>query len=850
MSSALLLALSLAQAGQRPLYAAATRLIDEHYLWVERLDAARATEEAAEAAEEAIPWLIATPVEGAISLRHGSEGEFARVPLPGPALAELPDALERLEDAILKEGTALPDDLELSVELLRGAARALDRPSVVLAGERLDRFDERIRGTTSGVGARVGLVDGELTVKSIFEGSPAERGGLRTGDVILRIDGVSTLGMPVSRAVERIRGPEDSEVRLVVRRAGTGGPAELELALVRAEMVLPNVRWEREGAVGVIAIDHFSDRTESLLLEALTELEAAGPLAGVVLDLRGNTGGSMIQAARTVDLFLQGGLVVRTAGRGGAPVDGLLHEIHARPGGDRLDLPLAVLIDDQSASASEIVAGALQAHGRALLLGDRSYGKGTVQKIYTLRGGEAPVRLKLTVAEYRLEGDLPVAEVGLTPDLFTQTAVFGRNGVSLPEPAAPGQRALVFVDERPGWREEVAVPERGDALRAFGIALVEGAEGADRPAMARALERALAAARAEEERRLVESFAARGVDWQSGGGAAPTAEAFSAGPPPVQVTLRFEDAPAPGARVRLLAEVRATGEAPLHRVRLRLSTEDEDLPWDDVILPIGALGPGEQRSGAATVAVPLGEARRQDQIEVRLEAEELPTLALAPLVAEIAGRAPPRLGARAALAPREDHQEVVVALTNHGPGALTGLRARLAWPELEGVELLAREAAEPALGAGETTTLRLPLRLGADAGAELPLELIVDAEQLVRPLTLPLALPRSGEPVEVAPPRLRVEAPLAALPGPLMVRVEAEDEQGLADLSLWQGGQKLAWAEGGGRQLRLEVPLTLAEGSTVIFARVHDLEGVETVERVLVRGLVEDGEASAEGEAP
>lgn len=849
MTCALLLVLSNALAGDRPLYDEAVRLIERHYLRLSTVDPELAFLGAAEAAESAVPWLIVDSSGSQLALHHGGGGPFARLERAPKSLGELPAALERLEDAILAEGSALPDDVELSVELLRGTMEALDRPSVVMAGDRLERFDERIRGTTSGVGARIAMLSGELTVRAVVEDSPAASGGLESGDVILRIDGASTVGMTVSRAVDRIRGPEGTQVKLVVRRMRGGAPRELELTLTRAELVLPNVSWEREGTLGWIRVDHFSDRTESLMRQALGELEAEGPLSGIMLDLRGNAGGSMIQSARAADLFLEEGLLVRTVGRGGAPVDGLLHEVHARPGADRLRVPLIVLVDDQSASASEILAGALQSHGRALLLGDRTYGKGTVQKIFTLRAGEDPVRIKLTVAEYRLEGDRPVADVGLAPDLWVRTATFGKGGVSLPAPGAAEERALQFVDEGPGWRTGEAPPHREDPLRMLAGDVLRAAASEEQAAMLAALDAVLAERQIEEERRLMDAFAARGIDWSAGGAQAlPVGELYEAGPLPVQAELSFDDPPAPGARVHLTASVRSVSDLPLQRARLRLVTEQGNLPWDDVVLPIGALLPGEARTASATVSIPLGSPQRQDALQLRFEAEGMPTQSAGTRIVELAARPTPALRARARLLPKGDHHEVAITLDNEGQGVLTGVRARFAYPDAGVVELLEREVGVPAIGAGESASLRIGVKLAAGGDGPVPLDLIVDAEQLVEPLRLPLALDRGGDMATVAPPTLTLGAPLSALPGPLTLVIEARDDQGLADLVVWQGSEKIAWATGAGRRMRLEVPVQVPAGLTVLSARVHDHAGVEVDQRVVVRG-VPDGDAAAQGQA-
>jgi len=829
-----------ARAGDRPLYSAAVALIQDRYLRPESVDPDRAFVEAADAAEDAVPWLRAEPEAGGVVLRGGDGAPFAHVPGPAGELEGLPAALERLEDAVVAQGEALPGALVLPVELLRGVTRVLDRPSMIMSGERLDRFDERIRGTASGVGARVGLVGGEITIKAIFSDSPAEKGGLRTGDVILRIDGVSTVGMSVNAAVERIRGPEGSVVSLHLRRHIGQGVEELDVSLARAEIELPNVSWERDDDVGYIAIDHFSDLTEHGVLQAVADLQRQGPVRGYVLDLRGNGGGSMLQAARTADLFLDHGVIVRTAGRGGEAADGLIRVLEAGPGRDLLDEPLIVLVDGDSASASEIVAGALSTQGRALLFGDRTYGKGTVQKIFTLRGGEEPIRLKLTVAEYRLDGDRPVADVGLAPDLWTRVATFGKGGVQIPEQVGPeGARVLFVQDASEG--EGAA----RDPTRDLAEAVVRAASGPGRAAEELALGAELARARAEEDARLVRAMATRGLDWGQGAALA-AGDPMLVGPPPITVDVRLEDPASPGARSEVVAHVRSTGDAPLTRAFLRLASEEGDLPWDGVVLPIGRLEPGQEATARATVTLPLSTPRREDVVSVRLEAEGRPVQAVGTLDVVVGARSAPALRAKARLIRGADAAKVAIDLEALGPGSLTGLRVRFAWPDTPGVELLDREAGAPSVAAGGSASFELGLRLPEQLEDPLPLELVVDAEQLADPLILPLRLPLDGGVQVVAPPALSLSAPLRVGAGPMTLSVDARDDEGLEELSVWLDGQKLALLEPADRRLHLDLPLDVEVGSRTLLVRARDSDGATTTERLVLHGLAHEADPAAD----
>lgn len=841
-SIALLLLLTAhpAQAGDRPLYASAVGLIRDRYLRPETVDPDRAFVEAADAAEDAVPWLRAEEEGDGVTLTGGDGASFAHVGGPGGDLDALPAALERLEDAIEGEGEALPADLRLSVELLRGVSHVLDKPSMIMSGERLDRFDERIRGTASGVGARVGLVGGELTIKAIFSGSPAEQGGLRLGDVILRIDGVSTVGMNVSDAVDRIRGQDGSVVVLRIRRHVGGATSEIDVPLTRAEIELPNVSWERDDDVGYIAIDHFSDLTEHGLIDAIADIQRAGPVRGYVLDLRGNAGGSMLQAARTADLFLDHGVIVRTAGRDGGAADGLIRSLEAGPGRDLLDEPLVVLVDGDSASASEIVAGSLQTLGRALLFGDRTYGKGTVQKIFTLRDGGAPIRFKLTVAEYRLDGDRPVAEVGLAPDLWTRVATFGKGGVQLPEQVGPEDARVLFVEDA-----SAAGQAHRDPTRDLAEAVVRASTGPSHAAEEAALKAELARARADEDARLVQAMAARGLDWRRGEGGT-SGDPMLVGPAPMTVDIKLEDPASPGSRSEVVARVRATGDQPLTRATLRLASEEGDLPWDGVVLPIGRLDPGQEATVRATVTLPLNTPRREDLLSVRLEAEGRPVQSVGTLDVVVGPHPQPALRARARLIREGDAAKVAIDIDDLGPGALSGLRVRFAWPDTPGVELLDREAGSPSLAAGGSASFELGLRLPEQMSGPLALDLLLDAEQLVDPLILPLHLPLDGGVEVVSPPTLSLDAPLRAPVGRVSLSVDARDDEAIDELSVWQGGQKLAFSKVSGMHAHLDVPVELSAGRSAVFVRATDSDGATTEQRLILRGVPREPDPAAD----
>ncbi|MEL6348267.1 MAG: S41 family peptidase [Myxococcota bacterium] len=826
------------------MYDRAVDLINERYLKIDEFDAENSLLLAAEAVEDAIPWLVVEPAGEDISLRHGQRGEFA---LFEPALDESEDLvieLERLEQTIRSSPYPIPDDVDLGVELLRGVSRALDRHSVVMYRGRLQRFDERIKGRLTGVGSRIGMDDGILTVREIFPDGPAEKGGLKAGDAILRIDGFSTVGLSTNQSVERIRGPEGSTVVLSVLR----GEQEMDLTFTRAVVRIPNVTWHRQpSGVGIISIETFSEQTNRGLRQALSDFKEAGPLNGLIIDLRGNTGGSMIQACRSVDLFLTEGTVLRTEGRNGAEVRNLLRRFPARVDGDEPEVPMIILVDDRSASASEILAGALMLQDRAVLIGERTHGKGTVQMRHNLRPGdrETRVEMKMTVAEYKLTADRVSiqAGVGLEPDLWVLPAYFSRSGVWLPDALEDRRNnpGVIYVDERAGWRdgegisrdtylEEVAervltaMPASAGWGRADVLAAIEDV----RPALAR-----------EEEALIRKTFSFRGIDWQP-------APAPLIAPPRVDVEVTVVDPPVAGEKVEVRAEIWNRGTAPLYRSRIQLTADSGRLPWDNVTLPVGFIPPGASAIGSVMVTLPTDSPTRVDAVTPRIYGDGFSSVALQPVRLRIDGREDPPLAATARISRNSDGQrQVVLDVENLGPEPLSGLRARLALPEDTGVELLAREAALPDLAPGAKGQTAITAVFPDKLPDTQALELRVNAEGRGEVLRLPVSVPLSGEPVRVEPPRVTATLPVEAPVGPHDVTIMATDDQGLESVTVWWDNDKIAWREGGAIRHRLQLPITIEADHHVLTVKVVDDQGATTYASFHVQGGVDGGAADA-----
>ena len=306
------------------------------------------------------------------------------------------------------------DDKTLIKGAIDGMLAALDPHSGYLDGSDLQRLETMIDGNYSGLGLSVVGEDGAVKVISPFRGSPADEAGVKAGDYITHLDGELIYGLELDEAVARMRGKAGTSIRLTVFRPGRDEPFDVDVT--RGLIELEPVTWKLEkGSIGHIMINEFSRDVGSDVFAAWKALqgEATGRLTGLVLDLRSNPGGSLDEAVALSDLFLSKGQIVSQRGR--ARGESITYDAETVFRGDIAEgLPIVVLIDAGSASASEIVAGALQDHRRAVVMGVRSFGKGSVQSLLPL-GRDAA--LKLTTARYYTPSGHSVQEGGITPDI-------------------------------------------------------------------------------------------------------------------------------------------------------------------------------------------------------------------------------------------------------------------------------------------------------------------------------------------------------------------------------------------------------------------------------------------------
>ena len=302
------------------------------------------------------------------------------------------------------------DDHTLIKGAIDGMLAALDPHSSYAEGADYDALKTLIDGSYGGLGLSVGLEDGTVKVIAPTEDTPAWRAGIKAGDYITHINNELMYGYTLDEAVEKMRGKPGSAIKLTIVRKGRDKP--FDVTLVREEIQLRPVKWEIKEGVGILNINQFANGTGAATEAALTAIDKAtgGHPLGYIVDLRSNPGGSLDEAIRVSDAFLDSGEIVSQRGRDKDDIQ----RYYAKPGDMAHSLPVIVLTDVGSASASEIVAGALQDHKRALVMGQRTFGKGSVQSIAMLGDRTA---LRLTTARYYTPSGHSVQEGGIDPDV-------------------------------------------------------------------------------------------------------------------------------------------------------------------------------------------------------------------------------------------------------------------------------------------------------------------------------------------------------------------------------------------------------------------------------------------------
>ncbi|HQY60758.1 MAG TPA: MXAN_5808 family serine peptidase [Polyangiaceae bacterium] len=539
------------------------------------------------------------------------------------------DVSARLRDvfAFIQEGLRGTEvDLrQVEYAACNGMLHTLDPHSVLLSPEAYKEMNLSTSGQFGGLGIVISIRDQQLTVMNPMPNTPAGRAGVRRHDRIMKIGNESTLNMGLNEAVQHLRGAPGSKVSVWIHRDGADGwPGMKEFVLTRETIKVASVESRLlDGGIGYVRLKQFQANTAADLEKALGELKKSGELKGLVLDLRGNPGGLLDQSARVVDKFIASGPIVATVGN--APEDREEKVAHAP--GTEPNYPIAILVSGNSASASEIVAGAMKNHDRAILIGETTFGKGSVQLVFPDLPDKAA--LKLTIAQYLTEpGDISIQGTGVTPDieLDPMTADLQEMDLTVDQGGTKerdlarslsnarireGQKPAELVRYNLPQKERQELRERGgdpddtfalDFPIRFARDVVAKVPAGKRLEQVRAAKALVAEARSAEIAKVAQDLQALGIDWADAPADVPQASAPAA-PPAVDVkveTDRPNNEGVPGEPMALKLTVTNKGKEPLYR--LAAMTKSDNPMFDNKELVVGKLEPGKSR----TVTAPLG----------------------------------------------------------------------------------------------------------------------------------------------------------------------------------------------------------------------------------------------------
>lgn len=509
----------------------------------------------------------------------------------------------------------------------------LDPHSALLPPKIFEEFKTQTEGEFGGIGIVIGLKDGELTVISPLPNTPAGRAGLRPKDNIVQIDDEATVNMDLTEAVERLRGKIGTSVTIIVDREGS--PSPLEFTLTRDNIIIESVQAKLlknpKGDVGVLKVKSFQEETLGEMKRHLSKMKAQTKnFKGLILDLRNNPGGLLNQAVDIADMFLKDGTIVLTVGAQNQTLE--INQAHRSDADETY--PLVVLVNEGSASASEIVAGALKNNNRAPVLGKTTFGKGSVQSIYGLKSGAA---LKMTVAQYLTPGRASIQSVGITPDIkllpvkvnakqvdVLESETFGEKDLikHLESDLTKKQESLYTLEYYQAQEKELDTPEstylteinpEEDFELRFAQKIVLNTQGEDRKALLTSAKNLLDEEKVQQSTQVAQALQGIGVDWSQ----TPVKNGKPAAAVSFNIISSTPQAMQAGEEAKLELTVRNVGDAPFYR--LIASTESESYLLKNREFIFGKVNPGESKSWQVPLEIPASALSREDQVTFKFQ---------------------------------------------------------------------------------------------------------------------------------------------------------------------------------------------------------------------------------------
>lgn len=634
--------------------------VETRYVEQQRLNPEQMFQSALEAVEREVPEVLFQREPGGRRL-HMAVGRHSTVLVLEPI-----DSFASLNRELRRVAAVLEDKLSPEIEhpdveyaLVNGALSTLDPHTILMPPEAAREMEVDNEGEFGGLGIEITIVDGLLTIKEPIDGTPAAKARLQRDDQIVRIEDESTINMDLEDAVSKLRGPVGAPVNIKVMRKGFDAPRPY--TIIRDVIRVNPVEGQLlPGDIAYLRIKSFHEKVDDDVAALLTELHAKAPngLEGLVLDLRSNPGGYLNQAVDVADRFVSSGVIVSTVEGGRGRRD----QRRAEASGTEPSYPIAVLVNGSSASASEIVAGALRNLDRAVIIGERTFGKGSVQHLYD---NDDDSRLKLTVAKYLTPGDESIQSVGIPPDILLQPSVvqrskekdelpvislYWREWVSREADLDHHLEHVADSAQEPVYRLRYLRPERDDEESEdpdpkddwevqFASDVLSGARGERRAEILASVADVVSRYEAREQKRIAEAFQTLGLDWSA---TTAPADVRASGAPQLDVRLDLgaDGVLRAGEEESVILEVTNRGDRPL--LRLSATTTSDNAWLDHREFYFGRVDPGETARYTQRVVLPDGYGAELAPVKIGFRDADSPNLSEHTVLARTTGRSLPR----------------------------------------------------------------------------------------------------------------------------------------------------------------------------------------------------------------
>lgn len=741
---------------------------------------------------------------------------------------------------------------------IEGMLAELDPHSAFLSPKVYREFKVGTRGEFGGLGIVISIKDGNLTVVSPLEGTPAWRKGIKAGDKIIQIGDESTINMSLTDAVNKLRGKVRTNVRIVISRPGIAAPFPVTItrAIINIDSVQKLMLAENDKRIGYIKLKSFQANTNSDFSAALDEFHRGGSLDGLILDMRNNPGGLLNQALDIADHFLTKGTIVTTVGPRGILMD---KEI-AHPLDAEQDYPVIVLINEGAASASEIVAGALKAHDRAVVMGHRSFGKGSVQTIFEIGNDSA---VKLTIAKYLPAGTMSIQSAGVTPDVELVPKTVAKEHMDLVDDVVHSEKDLEKHlgkeaeklekaeyrtsyyqpyeksgdDREQQFREYTAKPDvKNDFAVQLAKKLLATVSSSSRKTMLKEFKAPLAASEKEQERIIDEHLAKLGIDWS------PVAKGKKS---LLQIAYNIRRGNANVKQVRAGSEIdlelTATNIGKGTYGRLVAVGQAKSPLLRNLEFVFGKLKPGERRSWRVPLTIPESMSSQDLMIEIEFHEEHGNTPEPLNAVLPVRGLARPRFAFKYRLIERAPNRNLAsnkdlhLAVTAYNVGKGTSsAETVMTLANKSGSKLFIKKgrAALGAMKPGASRSSTFLFRIGRDfSERDAKLELtILDPKTLSilnKPFTVEVmggTLSPKGN-VRYQPPSIALSQTTPQTSKPTYTLTGAiRDTDEVRDYYLFVGNKKVAYAANplNSKEMALNAVLPLEEGNNIVSIAARD----------------------------